>query len=66
MAVNIPAITANAHPAVITIHPEASALERFSRTPATTPFPSKIIIRVPRNSPSSGDLIEFPFVREKY
>src|ERR1700684_764911 len=66
MAVNMPAITANAHPAVITIHPEPSALERFSKTPATTPFPSNIITRVPKNSPSSADLIEFPFVQAKH
>jgi len=65
-AVNMPAITANAQPAVITIHPEFSALERFNKTPATTPSPSSTNTSVPRNSPSKGDRIEFPFARETY
>src|SRR3984957_20226954 len=59
MAVNMPAITANAHPAVITIHPDPSALEGFSKTPETTPFPSNIINNGRKNTPSSGDLIGF-------
>jgi len=37
--------------------PEFSALERLSRTAATTPSPSRIIIIVPMNSPSIGDRI---------
>src|ERR1043166_4764632 len=50
IAVKTPAITANAQPAVITIHPLPSAFDRFSTTPATTPSPSKTSIMVPRNS----------------
>src|SRR5208282_1621337 len=53
-----PAITANAHPAVITIHPLPSAFERFSSTPATTPLPSSTRIMVPRNSPTNGEVIQ--------
>src|SRR6266404_4964380 len=56
-AVNTPAITANAQPAVITIHPAPSLFVRFSSTPATTPSPSNINIIVPRNSPRKGDVI---------
>src|SRR6202789_4069606 len=51
----MPAITAKHQPAVITIHPEFSAFDRFSNTPATTPSPSRIIIMVPMNSPKNGD-----------
>jgi hypothetical protein len=51
----IPAITANAQPVVMTSQPPPSALERFKRTPATTPFPSRISTNVPMNSPKSGD-----------
>src|SRR5467141_3163551 len=57
MAVKTPAITANAHPAVITIQPLPSAFERLSSTAATTPSPSKTRIIVPRNSPASGDVM---------
>src|SRR5712692_8833717 len=57
MAVKTPAITASAHPVVITIQPPPSAFERLSSTAATTPSPSKIRIRVPRNSPSSGEVM---------
>src|SRR6266852_1842848 len=56
-AVNTPAITANAHPAVMTIHPPPSPFERFSSTPATTPSPSKSSIIVPRNSPKNADVV---------
>src|SRR5215469_11008466 len=58
MAVNTPAITANAHPAVITIQPPLSAFDRLSSTAATTPSPNKIKIIVPRNSPSHGEVID--------
>src|ERR1700675_2785359 len=51
-------MTANPHPAVMTIQPLPSAFERFSKTAATTPSPSRIIIIVPRNSPRNGDVIE--------
>src|SRR5256884_10008681 len=57
MAVNTPAITANAQPAVITIHPPPSAFDRLSSTAATTPSPSSIRIIVPKNSPASGEFI---------
>src|SRR5580704_4231706 len=56
--VNTPAITANAHPAVITIQPLASAFDFFSTTPATTPLPSRISTAVPRNSPRNGEVIQ--------
>src|SRR5919107_1332843 len=42
--------TAIAHPKVITIQPEFSALEFLSKTPATTPSPRMIRIIVPMNS----------------
>src|SRR3712207_6251177 len=42
--------TATAHPAVMTIQPEFSALEFLSKTPATTPSPRMIRIMVPINS----------------
>src|SRR2546423_5992631 len=64
MAVKTPAITAKAHPAVITIQPLASPLERLSSTPATTPSPRRINIIVPRNSPRIGEVIDLvPFLR---
>src|SRR5918993_3353449 len=43
--------TAIAHPKVMTIQPEFSALELLSSTPATTPSPRMIRIIVPINSP---------------
>src|SRR5207245_11465988 len=52
-----PANTASAHPVVITIQPPPSAIERVSNTAATTPSPSKIRIKVPRNSPSNGEVM---------
>src|SRR5258708_16124710 len=55
-AVNTPAITANAHPVVMTTHPPPSPFERFSSTPATTPSPSNIKIMLPRNSPRNADV----------
>src|SRR5438132_1159818 len=55
--VNTPAITANAQPAVMTIHPLPSAFVPLSSTPATTPLPRRIRTIVPRNSPSSGDVM---------
>src|SRR5688572_15789676 len=51
-AVKTPATTANAQPAVIASQPAFSPFDPFSRTPATTPLPSRIRIAVPRNSPS--------------
>src|SRR5688572_19216098 len=42
--------TAIAHPKVMTIQPEFSALEFLSKTPATTPSPRMIRIIVPMNS----------------
>src|SRR5689334_10961434 len=52
IAVKTPAMTANAQPAVIAIQPAPPALDLFRTTPATTPFPSRIKIQVPKNSPS--------------
>src|SRR6267378_6084929 len=51
IAVNTPAITANAQPLVITIQPAPSAFERLSKTFATTPSPSNTRMSVPMNSP---------------
>src|SRR4029077_9233439 len=56
-AVMTPHITANAHPAVITIQPAFSALDFFRSTAATTPSPSKIKMSVPRNSPKNAEFI---------
>src|SRR4030095_16835906 len=56
-AVNMPAMTANAQPAVITIQPPPAALDLFRTTFATTPFPSRIKTSVPKNSPSIGETI---------
>ena len=53
MAVNTPAITAIAHPVLMTIHPEPSPLDFRSRTLATTPFPMRISTMVPMNSPQT-------------
>src|SRR5439155_4024078 len=64
IAMNTPAITQNAHPDVITIHPPLSAFDRLSSTAATTPSPSKIRIMVPRNSPSHGEVIDRGLLRE--
>src|SRR5215471_2476464 len=60
IAVNTPHITANAHPAVITIQPEFSALDFFSNTPATTPSPNRISTVVPMNSPNQGASMRVP------
>jgi hypothetical protein len=54
---NRPYITAKAHPAVITIQPEFSALDFLSETPATTPSPSNTSTAVPMNSPNQGESI---------
>src|SRR5271167_3212334 len=56
-AVKIPQSTPNAQPAVITIHPPPSALERLSKTFATTPSPSRMSTSVPANSPTKGECI---------
>src|SRR6516165_11690954 len=58
IAVNTPAITANAQPLVITIQPAPSAFERFSKTFATTPSPNKTSMSVPTNSPKHFASIE--------
>jgi len=47
---NIPTVTANAHPAVTTIHPEFCPLLLLKSTFATTPSPNKIKIIVPMSS----------------
>src|SRR5215207_8493942 len=52
-----PLITAKAQPAVITIQPAFCALDLFSKTPATTPSPSRIRIIVPNSSPKNGDIL---------
>jgi hypothetical protein len=51
IAVNTPAITANAQPLAITIQPAPSAFDRLSKTFATTPLPSSMSMSVPMNSP---------------
>ena len=53
--VSTPQSTAKAQPAVMTIQPAFSALDCLRRTPATTPSPSRMTTRVPRNSPKKGD-----------
>src|SRR6202161_2400641 len=50
-AVNTPVITANAQPVAIAIQPAFSAFDFRSNTPDTTPFPMRIRIMVPMNSP---------------
>src|SRR5215208_1562475 len=55
--------TAIAHPNVITIQPEFSALEFLSNTPATTPSPRMIRIMVPINSPIYACIDHSPLER---
>src|SRR5258708_6084829 len=61
MEVKTPAITANAQPVVITIQPEPSDFDRFSRTPATTPSPSSTKTNVPINSPKNFAPMKPPY-----
>src|SRR5262245_48603731 len=49
-AINTPVNTANAHAVVMTIQPLFWAFERLSRTPATTPSPSRTRAPVPSTS----------------
>src|ERR1700722_7293071 len=58
MAVNRPAMAANAQPVDITIHPPPCAFERESTTSAMTPFPSSTNTMVPMNSPTTGDCMQ--------
>src|SRR3954462_10760409 len=46
-----PVRTAKPHPKVIASHPASNALDRFKRTPATTPQPSRVSTAVPMVSP---------------
>src|SRR5919107_945198 len=55
--------TAIAHPKVMTIQPEFSALEFLSSTPATTPSPRMIRIIVPINSPMYACIDHSPLER---
>src|ERR687890_664284 len=55
--------TAMAHPKVMTIQPEFSALEFLSSTPATTPSPRMIRIIVPINSPIYACIDHSPLER---
>src|SRR5215212_3137109 len=55
--------TAIAHPKVMTIQPEFSALEFLSSTPATTPSPRMIRIIVPINSPIYACIDHSPLER---
>src|SRR5260370_18969326 len=57
MAVNSAAMRGMGEPGVMPIQPVRSDLGRLSRTPATTPSPSKINTRVPMNSPKKGEAI---------
>src|SRR5215213_981053 len=52
-----------AHPKVMTIQPEFSALEFLSSTPATTPSPRMIRIIVPINSPIYACIYYSPLER---
>src|ERR1700740_2665430 len=62
IAVNTPAITANAQPLAITIQPAPSAFDRLSNTFATTPLPSSISMSVPMNSPKHlASMRQLPF-----
>src|SRR5882762_10290281 len=47
----------------MTIQPEASPLERFKSTQATTPSPSRMRINVPTNSPKKGVVAIFLSVK---
>src|SRR5882672_4125769 len=58
----MPQSTANAHAVVMTSHPLFSAFDRLRSTPATTPSPSRIMTRVPMNSPRKGDRIQFTHI----
>ena len=58
MAVKTPAITAKAHPLVMTIHPEPSAFERFNKTFATHPLPNSTRTSVPMNSPKQREAMK--------
>src|ERR1700722_8094116 len=51
-AVNTPVITAKAQPVAIAIQPAFSAFDFRNNTLATTPFPMRIRIMVPMNSPN--------------
>jgi len=54
--------TAIPHPIVMTIHPELLLLVLGRTTPATTPFPRRIRIKVPKNSPNNSFIISLsPF-----
>src|SRR5919107_4118018 len=55
--------TAIAHPKVMTIQPEFSALEFLSNPPATTPSPRMIRIIVPINSPMYACIYRSPLER---
>ena len=57
-AVKTPNVTANAQPAVMTIHPAFCALDFSSKTPATTPLPRMMSTIVPKNSPQNGDCMQ--------
>src|SRR5689334_8328492 len=53
MAAKTPAMTARAHPVVITIQPEFSPADFFSNTLALTPYPKKTRTKGPMNLPMS-------------
>src|ERR1700685_1318400 len=62
-ATNTPAITPKPQPAVMTIQPDFSPFDWRSKTLATTPFPSNIMIIVPKNSPRNTECMLSPFHR---
>src|SRR3954452_3571280 len=56
IATATPEKTARAQPAVMATHPAFSAFDFPRRTPPTTPFPKRIKIAVPTNSPTTASL----------
>src|SRR5947208_4449639 len=64
-AVQIPATTAIPQAVAITIQPELSPLDFFSKTLATTPSPNTISTRVPMNSPRNGPCMVISLFRNE-
>src|SRR3954453_19966951 len=56
IATATPEKTAKPQPAVMATHPAFSAFDFERRTPPTTPFPNRIKMAVPTNSPTTASL----------
>src|SRR6476469_162117 len=56
-ATKTPTMTAKHQPVVMTIQPAFCAFDLLSRTPATTPSPSRMRNSVPRSSPQNNPVI---------